>query len=154
MRPMASRGQTRAIGLALGAGGARGLAHIGVLRALAEAGISVGSVVGTSSGALVGAIYAAGQLENFERQVREYEWTDVLAMYDPVWPRSGLMSGHRALERLAGRCDQGGTGWRWRGPINSQRAGSGAPHPNWLTLAGGNRPSAKHGKAQSGRGGD
>jgi len=50
---------------------------------------------------LVGAIYAAGQLENFERQVRQYEWTDVLAMFDPVWPRSGLMSGRKGLDRLA-----------------------------------------------------
>ncbi len=99
---MASRGQTRTLGLALGAGGARGLAHIGVLRGLVQAGISIDCIVGTSSGALVGALYAVGQLENFERQVLEYEWTDVLAMYDPVWPRSGLMSGTRALERLAG----------------------------------------------------
>jgi NTE family protein len=90
------------VGLALGAGGARGLAHIGVLQVLTEAGIPIDSVVGTSSGALVGAVYAAGQLENFERQVREYVWTDVLAMWDPVWPRSGIMSGSKALERLAG----------------------------------------------------
>ena len=102
MRRMASRGQTRTLGLALGAGGARGLAHIGVLRGLVQAGISIDCIVGTSSGALVGALYAVGQLENFERQVLEYEWTDVLAMFDPVWPRSGLMSGTRALERLAG----------------------------------------------------
>ncbi len=102
MRGMASKGQSRQVGLALGAGGARGLAHIGVIQTLTEAGIPIDSVVGTSSGALVGAIYAAGQLENFERQVRGYEWTDVLAMWDPVWPRSGIMSGSRALERLAG----------------------------------------------------
>ena len=99
---MAGRPRKRSLGLALGAGGARGLAHIGVLRALTRAGIAVDCIVGTSSGALVGALYAAGQLENFERQVRDYEWTDVLAMWDPVWPRSGLMSSTRALERLAG----------------------------------------------------
>ena len=102
MQRMATRGRRRQVGLALGAGGARGLAHIGVLQILTEAGIPIDSVVGTSSGALVGAIYAAGQLENFERQVRDYEWTDVLAMWDPVWPRSGIMSGSKALERLAG----------------------------------------------------
>lgn len=99
---MSPKGRSRQVGLALGAGGARGLAHIGVLQVLTEAGIPIDSVVGTSSGALVGAVYAAGQLENFERQVRDYEWTDVLAMWDPVWPRSGIMSGSKALERLAG----------------------------------------------------
>lgn len=98
---MAGKARTRSVGLALGAGGARGLAHIGVLRGLAAAGIPVHAIVGTSSGALVGAVYAAGQLENFERQVRALEWPDVLAMFDPVWPRSGLMSGARALDRLA-----------------------------------------------------
>ena len=95
------RARRRSVGLALGSGGARGLAHIGVIKALTSAGIPIDSIVGTSSGALVGAIYAAGQLENFERQVRRYEWTDVLAMFDPVWPRSGLMSGRKGLDRLA-----------------------------------------------------
>lgn len=95
------RGRPRSVGLALGAGGARGLAHIGVIKALARAGIPIDCIAGTSSGALVGAIYAAGQLENFEAQVRDYEWTDVLTMFDPVWPRSGLMSGRKALDRLA-----------------------------------------------------
>jgi len=93
-------GRARSIGVALGAGGARGLAHIGVLRGLAEEGVSVDAIVGTSSGALVGAIYAAGQLENFERQMREFQWSDVLGLFDPVWPRSGLMSGSRVVERL------------------------------------------------------
>ncbi len=95
------RTRRRSVGLALGAGGARGLAHIGVIKALTRAEIPIDCIAGVSSGALVGAIYAAGQLENFERQVRQYEWTDVLAMFDPVWPRSGLMSGSKGLDRLA-----------------------------------------------------
>lgn len=95
------RTRRRRVGLALGAGGARGLAHIGVIKALTRAEIPIDCIAGVSSGALVGAIYAAGQLENFERQVRQYEWTDVLAMFDPVWPRSGLMSGRKGLDRLA-----------------------------------------------------
>jgi len=90
----------RSIGVALGAGGARGLAHIGVLQELADEGVSVDAIVGTSSGALVGAIYAAGQLENFARQMRAFQRSDVLALFDPVWPRAGLMSGARVIERL------------------------------------------------------
>jgi NTE family protein len=88
--------------VALGAGGARGLAHIGVLRALGEAGIPIDAVVGTSIGAVVGAIFAAGQLENFERQARRIERSHLLRLFDPVWPRAGLLSGDRAVEWLRG----------------------------------------------------
>ncbi|MCP4007337.1 MAG: hypothetical protein GY725_24405 [bacterium] len=103
MQPGSKRSQKRhTLGLALGAGGARGLAHVGVLKALGEAGVQIDAIVGTSIGALVGAIYAAGQLENFERQVAELEWADVMRLFDPVWPRSGLVSGERATEWLQG----------------------------------------------------
>ena len=50
------RSERKRLGLALGAGGARGLAHIGVLSALADAGIAVDAIAGTSIGALVGAL--------------------------------------------------------------------------------------------------
>lgn len=95
------RARRRTVGLALGAGGARGIAHIGVLRAFAKAEIPIDAIVGTSVGALIGAVYAAGQLENFERWVRKFDWPDVLRLFDPVWPRSGLISGTRALDQLA-----------------------------------------------------
>lgn len=55
------------IGLALGSGAARGWAHIGVIRALEQAGIVPDIVCGTSIGALVGAAYAAGELDRLER---------------------------------------------------------------------------------------
>jgi NTE family protein len=92
----------RGIGLALGSGGARGLAHIGVVTELAHHGIPIQAIAGTSSGALVGAMYAAGQIENFERHMRGFQWSDVLALFDPVWPRAGLISGARLLDTLAG----------------------------------------------------
>ena len=63
------------MGLALGAGGARGFAHIGVLKALDQAGIDAGVVAGASAGSLVGVFYAAGftpwQLEEVALKVRE-----------------------------------------------------------------------------------
>jgi NTE family protein len=92
----------RTLGLALGAGGARGMAHVGVLKGLSEAGIRVDAIAGTSIGALVGAVYAAGQLENFEQRIRSLELADVVRLFDPVWPRSGLLSGGRAVEFLTG----------------------------------------------------
>jgi NTE family protein len=97
-----ARGERRRLGLALGAGGARGLAHAGVLFGLAEAGIPVDAIAGTSSGALVGALWATGQLELFARELRAHELTDLWRYLDPVWPRAGLFSGERATDYLRG----------------------------------------------------
>ncbi len=58
------------IGLALGGGAARGWAHIGVVRALAEAGIKPDIIVGTSIGAVVGACHAGGHLDSLEEFAR------------------------------------------------------------------------------------
>lgn len=63
----------RRIGLALGGGGARGLAHIGVLRVLEEEGIPIDLIVGTSIGALVGGAYASGiRPDEMEEKVETY----------------------------------------------------------------------------------
>jgi NTE family protein len=90
------------LGLALGAGGARGIAHAGVLFALADAGIPVDAIAGTSIGALVGALWATGQLEVFERGLRGLELSDLISYVDPVWPRAGLLSG-RSRDPLSGQ---------------------------------------------------
>ena len=58
------------IGLALGSGSARGWAHIGVIRALQQAGIQPDLVCGASIGAVVGAAYALGELDRFEHWAR------------------------------------------------------------------------------------
>ena len=96
----AERGERKRLGLALGAGGARGIAHMGVLFGLAEAGIAVDAIAGTSIGALVGALWATGQLEVFERDLRGHELSHLVRYLDPVWPREGLLSGDRAAEYL------------------------------------------------------
>ena len=71
---MALAPRTPKIGLALGSGSARGWAHMGVLKALDDAGIKPDVVCGSSIGALVGAAYAAGELDRFA------EWTQTLNM--------------------------------------------------------------------------
>jgi NTE family protein len=58
------------IALALGGGAARGWSHIGVLRALDEAGIRIDMIAGTSIGALVGGCYLAGKLDELEEFAR------------------------------------------------------------------------------------
>jgi NTE family protein len=90
------------VGLALGAGGARGLAHVGVLQGLAAAHIPVHAIAGTSIGALVGAVWAAGQLERFEATVRALDWSDSVRLFDPTWRRAGLFAGERAAELIRG----------------------------------------------------
>ena len=65
------------VGLVLGSGSARGWAHFGVIRALEETGIRPDIVCGTSIGALVGAAYAAGELDRFEQWVRQLKVMDV-----------------------------------------------------------------------------
>jgi len=85
------------IGLALGSGSARGWAHIGVVRALEERGVRPEIVCGTSIGALVGAAYAAGELERLERWVSGLGWSDVLKLVDVTW-RGGLIRGQRLFD--------------------------------------------------------
>ena len=70
------------IGIALGSGSARGWAHIGVLEALADAGVRPDIVCGTSIGALVGAVYADDKLGPFAEWVRSLTWRKVVGLFD------------------------------------------------------------------------
>jgi NTE family protein len=83
------------LGLALGAGSARGWAHIGVIRALEERGVKPDIVCGTSIGAVVGAAYAAGELERLEKWVSGLAWTTVVRLMDLTWRPGGLIRGAR-----------------------------------------------------------
>ena len=85
------------VGLALGSGSARGWAHIGAIRALEEAGVRPDLVCGTSIGALVGAAYAAGELDRFEQWALGLGFSEVIAYMD-VSLGSGLIKGERLRE--------------------------------------------------------
>lgn len=74
--------RTPRIGLALGGGAARGWAHIGVIRALEDAGIRPDVVAGTSIGALVGGVYAAGRLDWLEEWVGRLARREVFSLLD------------------------------------------------------------------------
>ena len=89
------------IGIALGAGSARGWAHIGVLKALLEAGIVPESVAGTSIGALVGAVYADDELAALEDWVRGLTWRKLVGYFDVSF-RGGLVKGDRLFDFLRG----------------------------------------------------
>jgi len=88
---------TPLIGLALGGGSARGWAHIGVIRALADAGIEPDLVCGTSIGALVGAAYVGGELDRLETWVRSLRLQTVVSFLD-FSLGSGLIKGDKLIE--------------------------------------------------------
>ena len=86
---------SRKVGLALGSGSARGWSHIGVIRALTEAGIRLDYVAGTSIGALVGAVYASGEIDALEEVVLQLDWKEIAYLFDVVFPKSGLIDGKK-----------------------------------------------------------
>jgi NTE family protein len=88
------------IGLALGGGGARGFAHIGVIRTLVANGIKPDVIVGTSIGAVVGGCYAAGRLDVLEQWARGLTRRGLLSYLDISLSGSGLIGGDRLAARL------------------------------------------------------
>ncbi|KKX33745.1 patatin-like phospholipase family protein [Rhizobium sp. LC145] len=88
------------LALALGGGAARGWAHIGVLRALDEAGIEVGMIAGTSIGALVGGCYLAGKLDELEAFARSLTMRRIAGLLDLTFGGGGLLGGMRLTKRM------------------------------------------------------
>ena len=89
--------QAKTVSLVLGGGGARGLAHIGAIRWLTENGYTIRSIAGSSMGALVGGIYAAGKLEDYAKWVLALERMDVVRLLDLSFDRAGLFKGERIM---------------------------------------------------------
>ena len=90
------------LGIALGSGSARGWAHIGVLRALAEQGIAPDFIAGCSMGAMVGAACAAGRIEELEAWALSLDWKGVVGLLD-LGLRGGLIKGERLLNMFQGQ---------------------------------------------------
>ncbi|MFM0070760.1 patatin-like phospholipase family protein [Paraburkholderia sediminicola] len=92
------------IGLVLGGGAARGWAHIGAIRALLDAGIKPDVVCGTSIGALVGAVYANGDLDWLEEWVSRLTWQTVVRLLDLRFS-GGLLGGRKVIQIFADKFD-------------------------------------------------
>ena len=88
------------IGLALGGGGARGFAHIGVIRTLLTSGIQPDIIVGTSIGAVVGGCQAAGRLDMIEDWGRSLTKRGILGYLDIKLAGGGLIGGGKLAARL------------------------------------------------------
>jgi NTE family protein len=96
------RRRYKRIGLVLGGGAARGWAHIGAIRALHDAGIRPDVVCGTSIGALVGAVYANGDLDWLEEWVSGLTWQTVVRLLD-LRISGGLLGGKKVIQVFADR---------------------------------------------------
>ena len=100
MTPAPGRHAGEKVALVLGAGGARGWAQIGVIEALEARGLDIITVAGSSSGALVGGIYAAGKLGVFREQLVRMQRRHFLRLLDPVLGRAGLFNGDRLVHSM------------------------------------------------------
>lgn len=93
------------IGLALGSGGSRGLAHIGVIKALEENNIPIDFIAGTSIGAMAGGFYAAGLgVKKMENIVLEINWRRMFSLVDPRL-KQGLITGEKVKTFIEGYVD-------------------------------------------------
>lgn len=93
-------GKQKTVSLVLGSGGARGLAHIGVIKWLEENNYKIESISGCSIGALIGGIYAAGKLDDFEKWARSITKIDIVSLLDLSWNKSGLVKGDKLINTL------------------------------------------------------
>jgi len=89
------------IGLALGSGGAKGLAHIGVIKYLVENNIPIDHIAGASAGALIGGMYAATKdIYEIEKLAKEFSYFDFLNIFTDISLSKGLVRGNKAIEYL------------------------------------------------------
>ena len=93
-------GKKKRVALALSSGGPRGFAYIGALEVLAERGYEVTAVAGTSIGALVGGVYAAGRLAEFKEWLLSLDTRKVFALVDWSLSMSHLVKGEKIIEAI------------------------------------------------------
>ncbi|WP_307857391.1 patatin-like phospholipase family protein [Mycobacterium sp. SM1] len=86
--------------LALGSGGARGYAHIGVITELRERGYRIVGIAGSSMGALVGGLYAAGKLDEFSEWARSLTQRAILRLLDPSITAAGVLRAEKILDAV------------------------------------------------------
>ncbi len=88
------------VALVLGSGGARGTAHIGVIRELINQGYEISSIAGTSMGALVGGVYAAGKLDEYEEWLCSLSKIDMFNLVDFTLSTNGFINADRVLKEI------------------------------------------------------
>lgn len=92
--------ESKKIALALGSGGARGLAHIGVIEILEENGFQISSLSGTSMGAVIGGIYAAGHLQDYKEWIVNMDRKAIFNLIDFTITNQGFIKGERVFNEI------------------------------------------------------
>ena len=90
----------RKVSLVLSGGGARGLAHIGVIEELEKQGFDIRSISATSMGAVIGGIYAVGKLQEFKNWMYTLDKLDVFKLIDFTFSSQGLIKGDRVFNKM------------------------------------------------------
>lgn len=93
------------VSLILGSGGARGLAHIGVIKWLEENNFEIKSISGCSIGSLIGGVYATGKLDQLTEWMISLSKTDIASLLDFSWGNGGLFKGDKIIDTLIGFLD-------------------------------------------------
>lgn len=92
--------EKQTVSLVLGSGGARGMAHIGVIQWLEENNYDIKSISGCSIGAMVGGVYAAGKLDEFEEWMCSITRMDMASLLDISWGNGGIFKGDKVIDTL------------------------------------------------------
>jgi len=92
--------KSKTVSLVLGSGGARGHAHIGVIRALNERNVEIRNIAGTSMGSVIGGIFAADKLDTYTEWAYRLERRDVVKLLDFSFTWTSLFKGERIIEVL------------------------------------------------------
>jgi NTE family protein len=88
------------VALALGSGGARGYAHIGVIEELSDRGFDIVGIAGSSMGALVGGLQAAGKLDDFAEWAKSLTQRAILRLLDPKISAAGVLRAEKILDSV------------------------------------------------------
>ena len=88
------------VALVLSGGGARGIAHIGVIEELEKQGFKIKSISGTSMGALVGGVYAVGKMQEYKNWIYTLDKFDVFKLVDFTFSKQGLVKGDRVMNKM------------------------------------------------------
>lgn len=90
----------KTVSLVLGSGGARGLAHIGVIKWLEENNFEIKSISGCSIGSLIGGVYAAGKLDDLEKWMLSIDKINIASLLDLSWSGGGMFKGDKVINTL------------------------------------------------------
>jgi len=104
-KEIAVQKEKKTISLVLGSGGARGYAHIGVIEVLEKQGYEIKSISGSSIGALIGGLYAAGKLDAYKEWVLSLDFIDTLKLLDISLSHGGIVnidSVYKKIEEMIG----------------------------------------------------